>query len=291
MKNVQESMVDGFSGIVSLPLISVFMTVRNGIPLLREAVESVSRQSYLNWELIVVDDGSTDGTLDYLMEVAHSDSRIKVIRTGGVGRARALNIALRECRGLYFSNLDADDLYHPARLEVCASAVSENNHVEFLYTDTVVFSDVSPFVSAAIEPISKPGGTLRDVTSLMLTKSLINHSAVFILRSVFERVGLYDESRKAQLDYDLWYRIAQSGIRIYKLDARLSGKRVHEGQSFERKDRLRYVCSAYKLKSRYLTNVNAAYGYRLLAFIFFLYSLLPGGFRYRAKTAYDWFRR
>lgn len=98
------------------PLISIMMPVYNGLPLLKASIASLQNQTYSNWECIIVDDGSTDGTSSYLDSL--KDSRFRIIHfSQNQGRPIARQKALDEVKGYYVAMLDAEDIYHPCKLE------------------------------------------------------------------------------------------------------------------------------------------------------------------------------
>ena len=99
------------------PAVTVIMTVYNGEIYLAEAIESVLTQTLSDFEFTIVDDGSDDGTPAILAE-AEQDPRVRVIRVGRIGRARALNVAWKNGSAAYVANLDADDRAEPQRLEL-----------------------------------------------------------------------------------------------------------------------------------------------------------------------------
>src|ERR1700722_18236400 len=104
-------------------LVSIYLPTKNREALLRRAVESVLTQSYTTLELIVVDDGSTDGTRRYLETVRTADSRVRVIRNEtSLGAPLSRNLAIRDARGEFIAGLDDDDRVHPHRI---ASLVGE----------------------------------------------------------------------------------------------------------------------------------------------------------------------
>jgi glycosyltransferase involved in cell wall biosynthesis len=100
------------------PLVSVICTARNASSTIEMTLQSIERQTFRSWEMIVVDDGSTDHTPALVEPYGRRDPRMRLIRTAGVGRAKALNQALSCARAEYVANLDADDLSHPRRLAI-----------------------------------------------------------------------------------------------------------------------------------------------------------------------------
>jgi glycosyltransferase involved in cell wall biosynthesis len=99
------------------PLVSVIIPVYNGREFIGEAIDSAAKQTYRNLEIIVVDDGSTDGTLSILHEYADTDDRIRVISQANGGVAKARNAAIAAARGEFIAPLDADDLWLPTKIE------------------------------------------------------------------------------------------------------------------------------------------------------------------------------
>lgn len=111
---------------ISPPLVSVIMPVFNAALFLRQAIASVQAQSKSNWELLVVDDGSTDHSLLILAGMAATDPRIQLLTTGGnLGAGAARNHALEAARGRYIAFLDADDIWHPEKLRLQLEAMRQ----------------------------------------------------------------------------------------------------------------------------------------------------------------------
>src|SRR5262245_17827114 len=100
----------------SLPRVSVVMSVYNGLPLVRAAVQSILDQTLEDFEFVIVNDGSTDGTLDYLRSVEAHDSRIRVLDQANTGLTRALIRGVAEARAPLIARMDADDISAPDRL-------------------------------------------------------------------------------------------------------------------------------------------------------------------------------
>ncbi|WP_458526269.1 glycosyltransferase family 2 protein [Onishia taeanensis] len=252
-------------------LISVYMTVRNGMPYVEKTVRSIMGQTYMEWELIVVDDGSSDNTLEVLECMARYDSRIKVIVSGGVGRSRALNLAIEHARAQYLANIDADDLMHPQRLAIQKSIMDDNFNIQVLATDSILFFSGDPSWPPEFKCIEQ----VQDVTDEILYHNPISHPSVMIRRDVLNRVGGYNEKRVRQVDYDLWARLVAYGISLYKVKCSLVAKRIHDGQSFENKGRCKYLLSSFFLQRTIIKHSRKAFPYSMYPYFRLLYGFTP----------------
>ena len=231
---------------MSAPLVSVYMTVKNGRRWVSYAIESILAQTFRDWELVVVDDGSSDGTADVLRHYA-GDPRVKVLLTPGIGRAPALNLALSNCRSEYVANLDADDLAHPQRLEIQYACARQYPHIGLWSTDAVIImgDEIPNWL-----PVSEESIPVRDITSLLSFFNPINHSTVFARRSDLVDAGGYAPALRGQYDYDLWVRLAARGVRMAKVGLPLGAKRWHSSQSFEAGRHLRYAVDSVRIQLR-----------------------------------------
>jgi teichuronic acid biosynthesis glycosyltransferase TuaG len=117
------------------PLVSVICTARNASLTIEMTLQSIERQTFGSWEMIIVDDGSTDHTPAIVEPYERRDSRMRLIRTPGLGRARALNNALSHARAEFVANLDADDLSHPQRLSIQYQTMRNDPKITLLCTD------------------------------------------------------------------------------------------------------------------------------------------------------------
>src|SRR4051812_38318159 len=109
--------------------VSVLMPVYNAGRYLAEAVDSVLTQSFRDFEFVIVDDGSTDGSAAMLDDYARQDSRVKLVRRPNTGIVGALNDGLRECRGEFVARMDADDVSLPERFEKQVAYLREHHEV------------------------------------------------------------------------------------------------------------------------------------------------------------------
>jgi glycosyltransferase involved in cell wall biosynthesis len=263
-------------------LVSVICAVKNGEHFIRETVESIQRQTFLDWEMIVVDDGSDDGTALILRNLSKQDTRLHIIETKGIGRGRALNIATEHAKGKYIANIDADDSAHPDRLARQYELLEKRKDITCLVSQAITMQG-----KGEVEwPYEIGTGKLMPITAETLFKrNLINHSSLFIRKSTLQKIGGYDETRELLFDYELWLRLVTRGHLIYESNEKFATKRLHDGQSYEKRKHLRYLMATRKLKRNFIQQTSPKFKYYILANISVLYGLLPQTLRYRVKKA------
>jgi glycosyltransferase involved in cell wall biosynthesis len=188
------------------PRVTVLMPVYNGELHVADAIESVLSQSFADFELLIVNDGSTDRTGEIVG--SYDDPRVVVIdNPRNLGLGRALNVGVRFARGELMARLDADDVSHPERLARQIALMDSQPSVAMVGT---WFTETDAEGRVVIR-----GTPPADPTAMrwsLLFHCPIIHSTVMLRRSVLEEVGPYDESIRYAEDYDLWTRIARTMI-------------------------------------------------------------------------------
>jgi glycosyltransferase involved in cell wall biosynthesis len=205
-----------------MPLISVILPVCNGAPYVIDAVHSIQNQTVADFELLAIDDGSTDGSQSYLHEAARRDSRISVISNANKGLVEALNLGLKLARGEFIARMDADDVSAATRFE---------HQIEFLGAApgiAVVGSALTLINSAgrAIGASDYPTEPAQVHAALERMDCAVAHGSVMARRSVITSVGGYRAAFRHAEDYDLWLRVAEH-YRIGNLSKRLMRYRCH----------------------------------------------------------------
>lgn len=183
------------------PLVSVVLPTYNRWPMVAEAVESVLQQSFRGFELIVVDDGSQDGTLERLQDYGKS---LTVISRSRRGVASARNLGLSWSSGKYVAFLDSDDLWRPAKLEVQTGYMESHPGVAICQTEEIWVRN-----GVRVNPKKRHRKPSGDVFHASLDLCLISPSAVMMTRKLLDRVGGFDERFPVCEDYDLWLRVAR----------------------------------------------------------------------------------
>jgi glycosyltransferase involved in cell wall biosynthesis len=206
------------------PLVSVIIPTYNRAAYLKEAVASVLAQTYERWELVIVDDGSTDGTAGYLRGL--SDPRIRATSGPHSGnRAAPCNSGARAAAGSYLAFLDSDDLWLPAKLERQVEAMLQQPDCRWSYTRRTCIDAHGRELSGpgfrSWTPCS--GWILADVLEL---RALIASSALMIERTLYEEVGGFDESYARCEDVAMWLTLAERSP-VVAVDTLLVKKRIH----------------------------------------------------------------
>lgn len=262
--------------------VSVYLTVKDGWSFLPGALNSVYNQTKKPEEIVIVDDGShkvDDSVLDIYK--TDFDIPIKLIKTRGVGRAVALNVAVESCSGALVSNLDVDDLWHPQKIEIQKSYMVNNPSVAVSFSSCFIFHDGEEIKQQYIEF----GGVWKDLTIDSLAfNNPVCHSSVMCRRQVVVERFPYDISRSSQIDYELWLRLIRSGEVMRGLDQPLAYKRIHKGQSFEASNRICYSISAFKLSLVAASRSSRKY-------VFLSFAVLKLGFNFLPRWLKIWIKR
>jgi glycosyltransferase involved in cell wall biosynthesis len=198
------------------------MPAYNVEPYVGEAIQSVLRQSFVDLEVVVVDDGSTDGTARVVSVAAAGDPRVRLVRQPNRGLAGARNTAMRMARGDVFALLDSDDLWEREFLEEQLAVLDARPEVD------IVTGNGWMLGGSRHGEFARPSPDLRPTPDLAAI--LGDERAVFIMsvfrRRVYEVVGCFDESMRTNEDYDFWLRAAISGCRFARNDRPLGHYRI-----------------------------------------------------------------
>jgi glycosyltransferase involved in cell wall biosynthesis len=213
------------------PAISVIIPAFNQAVFISEAIHSVLEQTYPYFELIVVDDGSTDETPQVLAQI--QDPRMRVVRQPNAGLSAARNTGLRESAAPLVTFLDADDYFLPDKLEVLSNYLNEHPEIGL--------------VVGRVRYINQYGNLIyessKTSTKLVLPELLFENpicvSGILLRRKWLERIGIFDESLRACEDWDLWIRLAYAGCRFAWVENIVIAYRYHQGQMTRESERMR----------------------------------------------------
>jgi glycosyltransferase involved in cell wall biosynthesis len=213
---------------VTVPAISVALSVHNGMPWLADAIASVLAQTAGDLELVVVDDGSTDATPDFLATLR--DRRLRVERHHRRGLTRSLNRALALCAGELVARLDADDVALPERLDRQRAYLGAHPEVGVLGTGAREVDEGGREVGVVTPPADD--AALRRA---LIRRNPFVHSSVMMRRVLVERLGGYDERLPVAQDYDLWMRMSRL-TRLGNLPEPLVVRRLVRGRISAERD-------------------------------------------------------
>ena len=174
-------------------LVSVIIPAYNAEQTIQRTLVSVTSQSYKNMEIIIVDDGSTDGTADILAKLASSERRVTVFRQANEGVAAARNQGIIRAKGEYIAPLDADDIWHPTKIEKQVNLIEKNPRVGLVYAWYRVI-DADDRVIETPAPILARGDCF---TWLIVENFIGNASSALVRRSLLLQTGGYDTSLRA----------------------------------------------------------------------------------------------
>lgn len=253
-------------------LVSIIMGVYNAEDTLGEAIESIINQTYQNWELIICDDGSTDGSLT--VANSYTDSRIVIIkneRNRGLGYS--LNRCLQKANGIYIARMDADDISLPARLEKEVYFLKNNPQYSVVSSAKTVLGSLDDDYLGYVINEPKPEDFIK--------RNPVPHAPCMMCRECIERVGGYSESMKTLRveDIDLWIKLLLSGCKFYVLDEPLYSVRFDYDTVKRQKLKYRWNGAIVRLKGCKQLKLPAKY--YLLSFRTVLIGLIPASIRYR----------
>jgi len=210
------------------PFFSVIIPTYNQSNLLNEALDSLINQTFKNWEAIVVNDGSTDNTSIVMDDYSKRDSRIKCFYKENGGTASALNYGIKHAKGEWICWLSSDDLFEPNKLEIHFNAIKENPDIKFFHSHWYLLLEetkqkIAPALWLEIPPIE------FQVTRFFWA-NYIHGNAIAVHKSVFDDVGLFDETLRQGQDFDMWLRIS-SKYKSHFINERTCVTRIHKGQT------------------------------------------------------------
>lgn len=208
---------------------SVVVPAYNQEAYIAECLDSILGQTFRDFEVIVVDDGSTDRTPEILSRYGET---IRVIRQDNRGGAAALNAGIRSAAGEWIGWLSADDVWEPSKLERQVEAIRRASDVRLVYSDYIYIDAHGNYLSREHFPCPP---TRTKVMLKLIRRCFINGSSTLIHRDVFARVGVYDERDRLTPDWDLWLRVALA-FRIAHVAEPLVRYRLHGEQTSARHD-------------------------------------------------------
>ena len=202
------------------PTVSVVMSIYNGARFIKQSIESIREQTYDDYEVVIVDDGSTDKTtsiLDSFLKKGHIDLIIQ--NQSNIGLTKSLNRGILYARGSLIARQDVDDISYKNRLMLQTQFILDYDLIGGLAA-TVYEDDEKKIIFGK----NKANEKIMDIVFL---KNPFVHSSVMFRKKVFDHLGGYNEDFKVSQDFELWMRFAEVG-KIGKMDSVIVERRVHK---------------------------------------------------------------
>ena len=199
------------------PLVSVLMPAYNQAQFISEALDSLQQQTYTNWEVAIVDDGSPDNVAEVVKKYVESDPRIKFYHTENHGVSAARNYAASKTAGKYILPLDADDLFEPEYIEKCVQTFEKNHELKVVYCDWQMFG-----ATTHTPPISYNGYRKLLIGNTIFCSGMYR-------REDFEKVGGYDTKIPfGYEDWDFWLSLLDENAQVCQIPEKLFRYRIKE---------------------------------------------------------------
>ena len=211
------------------PLVSVIMPAYNAELYIGEAIESVVNQTFRNWELIIINDGSTDATEKIILDFERKDKRIKYLFQENGKQGKARNLGIQQSRGEYIAFLDADDLWVAQKLEVQSKLLYNNPETSLIFSNgyAMIGDNVQIF------PIEVKNTWTKDDIPLFIQNNRIPILSVIVKKVALLSVRGFSEAKEIQNveDYHLWLKLLFNGFEFMSIENPLFIYRVHPLQS------------------------------------------------------------
>jgi glycosyltransferase involved in cell wall biosynthesis len=254
-------MADFFDIKKSTPCVSIIVTTYNRKILLMETINSIIVQSFVDFELIIIDNMSEDGTEQYINEI--SDDRIHYFRNPNNGIiAVNRNFGIQHAKGRYIAFCDDDDLWLPSKLEQQVSLLTRNSDVALCYTHAESFMN-----NKTLSMRMNRRNVVRNHFFELLRGNYLPNSSVLIRHNIFYELGLLTENPSLREDYEMWLRVARY-YKIMGINTSLIRYRIHQSNvaGNRAKETLRAIRTVRSVSSLlaipfYITWINIGFQY------------------------------
>jgi glycosyltransferase involved in cell wall biosynthesis len=213
--------------------VSVVIPVYNAGESLREAVQSVLSQTLRSFEIILVDDGSTDPITQTM--IRSFGRRVRVVRQPNAGPASARNLGISHASGEWIAFLDQDDLWTPEKLETQLN-VAESTGADIIYTNARNFGELDRVTELRNDPSQMPSG---DIFESLLLDNMLTMAGVIVRASLFRSVGLFRSEVDGVDDWDMWLRASAAGAQFAAVQKPLTIYRWHSASLSKRHEQMK----------------------------------------------------
>jgi glycosyltransferase involved in cell wall biosynthesis len=271
----------------TLPIVSIVMPTYNRVELLEKSIQSVFDQTFENWELIIVDDGSTDATQERMTALDAREKRIRYMRIPRIenkGIAGYLNIGIKNARGKYIARIDDDDYWcHKDKLSLQVDFLEKNTEYVLVGGGGILVDEkgVEKFRYLKNE-------TDEEIRNYALFSNPIAHTAVMFRKDVFDKIGGYGDFDHAE-DMDLALRLGKVGKLYNMKEYFIAYLAIGQNKSFlQQRQNTKKVLEVIKKHKNEYPHFTKAY---LLNLTQYAYSFLPGFLRKSLQPFMYYFKR
>ena len=222
------------------------MACHNHANFLKKSIKSILNQTFVDFEFIIIDDGSTDNSLDIINDFSKNDSRIFIIQQENIGLTKSLNKGISLSNGEYIARIDADDFSYKDRLKLQYNFLKDSDYAMVGgqriikdYINNKTWSDNLPL-------------SAKDIREKSLQKNPFFHSMVMINKNILKQVGYYNESYFTGQDLELWSRALKHKIKITNISDPLIYFRIKKSVTISR--RATWPSIVNQIKARYNYN-------------------------------------
>ena len=221
------------------PVITVQMPVFNGEKYLEEAIESILNQSFSDFEFLILNDGSTDDSLQILYHYAERDSRIRLINRENRGLGTTQHELAELAQGEFIAQLDQDDVALPSRLELQFNFLRKNPRVVAVSGAYQLIDSADRYITTMVLPNSN-----KEIQTLLLEgHCALHHPASMMRNKQVKSVGGYDKTLNLATDFDLWLRLGEvANISEVVLKYRLHDRSASESSGKRQSEEMRGAC-------------------------------------------------
>ena len=271
----------------NLPLVSILMPTFNRARLIGKSIESVIAQSYDSWELLVIDDGSTDGTRDIIKEYANKDERIKCLfipRTEFNGISKYLNLGIEKANGKYIARIDDDDFWcNNDKLSQQVNFLENNPEYVLVGGGVQLVDNEGKIIYKYFE-----NRTDEEIRKNALKSNPFSHSSVLFRRDIAISTGCYGCYRNAE-DWEFWLRLGKAG-KLYNFNEYYTSY-LYAGQNLSTNSQKDIVRNVYKIIKLYRKDYPNYYFGVFVITLQYLFSLLPIFIKKRLQTFLIYIKR
>ena len=224
--------------------ISVLLCTYNDERTIKKCISCILSQSFIDFEFIIINDGSNDKTREIIGQYSELDKRIRVFDQENKGLTKALNKGIRIAKGKYIARIYADDISYKERLYRQYNFLEKNENIVLVGAQRIINDNIDNLIKKDQLPL-----ITNEIREKAMNRNPFFHSLVMFKRDIIEKVGYYDESFRYVQDYELWSRIIHD-YETANLDEVLGEKNI-EKSAISFRDDLSLQRSIYSLKARY----------------------------------------